>query len=236
MLSPRQAFISGTHVTSVGVYFNQALLAVRLAKSENEMVQAQATAWMKHLRKVGERFTEMVGRATRIALDNGMNDAFAPTSPSDYLEWANLLNDFCSSKLETDSFRHALYLYGYCIGEALTTLAVLCTCADFQRKLNIPLNDEIAEGVESLHDTFARWEKVSKAIGSNKKYRMFNREWRRLNNLHLSIIENDLQDFETTSLDEATPKLRDLSDQLTNAERDLLELLPGEGATEKTIF
>ena len=147
------------------------------------------------LKKVGERFTEMVGRATRIALSNGMNNMFAPTSPSDYLEWANQLNDFCASQLETDRFRHALYLYGYCIGEALTTLAVLCTCADFQRKLNIPLDDEITEGLEALHDTFVRWEKIAKYIGRNKKYRMFNREWRRLNTIQLSIIENDLQDF-----------------------------------------
>ena len=88
----QEAFLVGCHVTSTGIYFNQAVLAVDLSNHPEEDLQQQSTFWIEHLKEIGPNFAQIIQVSNYIATQSEISKISSPTTPEEYPLWANNLH------------------------------------------------------------------------------------------------------------------------------------------------
>ena len=247
MTTLQEAFLVGCHITSTGIYFNQAVLAVDLGNHPDEEVQQQATFWIEHLKDIGPNFAQIIQITNYIANQAGMSEISSPTVPEEYPDWANQLHEGFMMSFGEEDIERYLYLYGFAMGEVMTSISVLCATMDFSLRYNIPYEDQILSNLKEIPDLLTRWNQIAEVLAQLDPLRTF---WRRcvevqaelaeilrfdLQNCHLNP-DNKLptRDDAISPLEIASPKLRSLADKLGLIEKELSDILPSgiEGTDE----
>ena len=81
----QEAFLVGCHVTSTGIYFNQAVLAVDLSNHPEEDLQQQSTFWIEHLKEIGPNFAQIIQVSNYIATQSEISEISSPTTQKNIL-------------------------------------------------------------------------------------------------------------------------------------------------------
>jgi hypothetical protein len=229
MSSLRKAFIGGSHLTSIGVYFNQAILAVDLGKHPDEVVREQAEAWVEHLGGLGTTFANIIADTQEItaALDIAV-EAKPPRLSGEYLEWANEIHTGFMEKFGSDDLERYLYLYGHGIGEMLTLISVLCCLMDFQSQYSVDFEDQLKQNLDELPEAMDRWNSVSEVLGHIEQLRPFWRQCAQVRTSILEVLKFELDEPSQADLSQASDSLRKIADRLGEIEAELAEILKDE--------
>ncbi|MBM75921.1 MAG: hypothetical protein CMK59_11020 [Proteobacteria bacterium] len=216
----QEAFLVGSHITSAGIYFNQAVLAFDLSGHPEDSIREQADAWMTHLKEIGPTFAEIIQSANVISERFQVTPPQAPSLPEEYPEWANQLHQDLLNTWGEDDLERYLYLYGFILGELMTTLSVLCSSMDFQRSFAIPYHKQLQSNLTELNQILNRLNDIANVLAQIEPLRPF---WREFKKIQTDIIE--IQSFDSQNLQEK------LSEELSKIEEHE-EKLSSEDNTE----
>ena len=193
----QEAFLVGSHITSAGIYFNQAVLAFDLSSHPEESIREQADAWMEHLKEIGPTFADIIQAANIISERFDIAPPDAPSVPEEYPDWANRLHQDLLSKWGEDDLERYLYLYGFILGELMTTLSVLCSSMDFQRSFAIPYHKQLQSNLAELSQILNRLNDIANVLAQLQALRPF---WKEFKKIQTDIIE--IQSFDSQNLQE----------------------------------
>ena len=193
----QEAFLVGSHITSAGIYFNQAVLAFDLSGHPEDSIREQADAWMEHLKEIGPTFAEIIQAANIISERFGVVPPEAPSLPEEYPDWANKMHQELLSKWGEDDLERYLYLYGFILGELMTTLSVLCSSMDFQRSFAIPYHRQLQTNLAELTQIINRLNEIANVLAQLQALRPF---WKEFKKIQTDIIE--IQSFDSQNLQE----------------------------------
>ena len=244
MTTLQESFLVGCHVTSTGIYFNQAVLAVDLSNHPEEEIKQQSTFWIEHLKEIGPNFAQLIQITNYIAKKSGLTDISSPSEPEEYPKWANDLHEGFMKRFEEEDIERYLYLYGFAMGEIMTSVSVLCATMDFKRSYGVPYDDQIIANLQDLPDVLSRWNQIAEVLAQMDPLRLF---WRRCVEIQAELAEILRFDLQNCHLEEdallptrddgispleiASPKFRSLADKLGEMEKELANILPSENPT-----
>ena len=237
----QEAFLVGCHVTSTGIYFNQAVLAVDLSNHPEEDLQQQSTFWIEHLKEIGPNFAQIIQVSNYIATQSEISEISSPTTPEEYPLWANNLHKGFMEHFGEEDIERYLYLYGFAMGEVMTNVSVLCATMDFKIRYNVDYDEQILSNLKEIPDLLTRWNQIAEVLAQMEPLRLF---WRRCVEIQAELAEILRFDLKNYHLEEeptiptrddnispfsvASPKLRSLADKLGSIEKELSMLLPSE--------
>ena len=138
------AFSIGHKITGIGMYFNQAKMVRTLHSFSNNEIQQLELDWIEHLKKISEVFAKTVLELNETLTNMGKETQEAPPrSPEEYLVWANGNHQWFMNHLPEKTVIRAIYLYGFAVGEMMSTLTT-CSCAlDISIQMDIPMNEQL---------------------------------------------------------------------------------------------
>ncbi len=191
----QESFLVGSHITSAGIYFNQAVLAFDLSGHPNDTIREQADAWMEHLKEIGPTFAEIIQAANVISEQFGVTAETTPTLPEEYPEWANQLHQGLLEQWGEEELERYLYLYGFILGELMTALSVICSSMDFQRTFAIPYHKQLKSNLSELPDILKRWGDIANVLAQLEDLRPFWRESVQIQTEIAEIIRFDSQNL-----------------------------------------
>ena len=239
MTTLQVSFLVGCHITSTGIYFNQAVLAVDLSNHPEEDLRQQSTFWIEHLKEIGPNFAQIIQITNYIATQSNMSELTSPTVPEEYPEWANELHQGFMEHFGEEDIERYLYLYGFAMGEVMTNVSVLCATMDFKLRYDVSYDDQILSNLKEIPDLLTRWNQIAEVLGQMDPLRLF---WRRCVEIQAELAEIlrfDLQNYHLDSepilptrddgispLAIASPKFRSLADKLGTIEKELSDILP----------
>ena len=226
MITLPRIFATGYQITAVGIYFNQVRLAERLKYYQSEDLKEILGTWVDHLKKISESFAVSVLETNRFLKLTGYKEPSLPQLPSQYNEWVKETHDWMIKLLPEDKLPRALYLYGFCIGEVMTILAMVTCVLDFQTTYNLSFDQLLVQSQNNLKIVQQRWGSIAKALGKVEDLQPFLVEYLKADSHVQTLFVIDINTLTKAEKLEHSTKLRNHIDFLENLMIKLQELLP----------
>jgi hypothetical protein len=219
-------FTTGHKLTGIGMYFNQAKLVRILHPFAHEQIHEMELDWINHLKKISKTFAQAVLDLNETITQLGKEtQATPPRTPEEYLVWANENHKWLMNQLPKERAARALYLYGFSVGEMMSTLT-LCSCAlDISAQYAIPLDELLENGRQRGLETLKRWDSLARTFGEVEVFRFLRTHFLALSSPTESIL---LEHFSNLSKEEKNDKarmIRDKIDQIGTLEEECLQRL-----------
>ena len=217
-------FTTGHKLTGIGMYFNQAKLVRMLHPFAHEKIHETELDWINHLKKISKTFAQAVLELNETLTQMGKEkQETPPRTPEEYLVWANETHKWLMNQLPQERASRAIYLYGFSVGEMMSTLT-LCSCAlDISAQYDIPLDELLENGRLRGLETRKRWEVLARKFGDIEVFRFLRTQFLTLSSPTEAIL---LQCFSEMSKEEKNNKarmIRDKIDQLGTLEIECLK-------------
>jgi len=159
-------FTIGHKLTGIGMYFNQARLIQYLQPFAHEKIQQTELDWINHLKGISSFFAQAVLSTNETLLHLGKEEQETPPkTPEEYIQWANNNHLWLMNTLPKDKLGRAIYLYGFALGEMMSTLTTYSCILDLDSRLQIPLTEEIHNNQKIGLALLERWELLARTLG-----------------------------------------------------------------------
>ena len=159
-------FTIGHKLTGIGMYFNQARLIHYLQPFAHEKIQQTELDWINHLKGISSFFAQAVLSTNDTLKNLGKGEQEPPPkTPEEYIQWANNNHQWLMNTLPKDKLGRAIYLYGFALGEMMSTLTTYSCILDLDARLQIPLSEEIKNNQKIGLALLERWELLARKLG-----------------------------------------------------------------------
>lgn len=157
-------FSIGHKLTGIGMYFNQAKLIRQLHPFAREDIQELQLSWVEHLKKISSTFAHAVIEINEILGEMGKEFTNAPPqSPEEFIVWANENHQWLMMQLPEERASRAIYLYGFALGEMMSTLSLSACVLDITAQYEIPMEDQLNNNRTVVLELLKRWETLARA-------------------------------------------------------------------------
>ena len=218
----------GHKLTGIGMYFNQAKLIRELLPFPKEEIHQLQLDWVDHLKKISKTFAQAVIDVNDLLAAMGkVERARPPQSPEDFVLWANENHQWLMKKLPEERASRAIYLYGFAMGEMMSTLS-LCACTlDIAAQYDIPLEEQLDNSRNITLELLKRWDTLARGCAQIEEFSFLGSEFLQISSPIEAIFFASLVEKTSLQKSETAKLIRERIDQLGNMETNCLDALKG---------
>ena len=165
-----ESFLVGHHLSYIGSYFEQVLLAERLATQNDETCQQHSMQMIEKLKTIGPNFSHRIRFVQQQVTHLQITPPKAPTIPPEYKNWLTTIHPQIVANYTEESVEGWLFVLGNALGELRCSLIVLLLSLDFQAQLNLDCSKtiqmmpkRIRESCEKTQNAVAFLQKIQSA-------------------------------------------------------------------------
>ena len=156
-------FSIGHKLTGIGMYFNQARLLRQLQPYAREDIQELQLSWIEHLKKISPTFATAVLETNEALETMGKSTVSEPPqSPDDFVVWANENHQWLMTQLPEERVSRAIYLYGFALGEMMSTLSLSACVLDITAQYEIPMTEQLQNNRTIVLELLKRWNTLAR--------------------------------------------------------------------------
>ena len=142
VISEKEAFKTGHNLGYTAVYFDQVLLAAKLASSKDEEPKKHAQNMIENLQRVGGNFAQRLQFIHSTAEKANFPARPLPTIPTEFHPWVQTMHlSFLEFWPATDPVG-CLFVIGHAIGEIRNALIIGNLSIDFEENLKMELQSQ----------------------------------------------------------------------------------------------
>lgn len=161
LLGELESFLLGHHLSYTSCYFEQVLLAERLALQNEEPCQKHSKEMIEKLKAIGPNFSLRIRFVQNQVQRLNIPMIDAPSIPPHYQKWISTLHPQIVQFYPEESIEGWLFVLGNAFGELRCGLIVLLLSLDFQTQLGLNCSKTIQVMPKRLQDSC---EKAAQAI------------------------------------------------------------------------
>ena len=137
-----------------------------------------------------------------------------PQTPEEYLTWANGNHQWFMQHLPEKTVARAIYLYGFAVGEMMSTLTT-CSCAlDITIQQDISMNEQLAHNQKIVIALLERWEILARKLGEIEPLSFLRSHFLSIASPIEAIVIDGFENLNTEEQIEKKQKIRQKIDQL----------------------
>ena len=160
LISKKQAFTAGHNLSYCAVYFDQVLLAAKLANSNSEGAKQHSQQMIASLQRVGNNFAKRLQSIEQCAQVANLSTCKTPTLPPEFYPWVDLRHgEFLHFWPALDP-RGSLFVIGHAIGELRNGLIIANLTMDFTRNLQLDFTKQQSRLPKRITDSLMRFERA----------------------------------------------------------------------------
>ena len=159
-ISEQQAFLTGHNLSYSAVYFDQVLLAARLANEKSDDATVHANKMIHSLQQVGANFAHRLQQVEHTAKAANLPTRKIPTLPPEFYPWANARHKDLLDFWPATNSAGCLFVVGHALGELRNGLIISNLTMDFAKNLQLDFSKQQAELPSRLHDSLKRFEQA----------------------------------------------------------------------------
>ncbi|MAA78140.1 MAG: hypothetical protein CL916_02685 [Deltaproteobacteria bacterium] len=219
-------FSIGHKITGIGMYFNQSKMVRVLHSYPHEGIQKMELDWIDHLKRISEVFAKAVLELNQILDNMGKETAETPPqTPEEYLVWANGNHQWFMNHLPNKTIARAIYLYGFAVGEMMSTLTT-CSCAlDISIQQDISMSEQLVHNQKIIIALLERWEILARRLGEIEPLSFLRRHFLSIASPIEAIVIDGFEHLSKEEQIEKKKKIRQKIDQLGILEEECRALL-----------
>ena len=163
LISKSQAFITGHNLSYCAVYFDQVLLAARLANS-SEQAKEHADKMIASLQRVGANFAARLQTVEATAKAANLTARNLPALPPEFYQWAQLRHTELLQFWPATDVGGCLFVIGHALGELRNGLIIANLTMDFTRNLQMDFSAQQQSVPLRLQEALIRYERALQII------------------------------------------------------------------------
>lgn len=156
-ISQKDAFQAGHNLSYSAVYFDQVLLAAKLANVKTENATRHANKMIESLQKVGPNFAKRLQQVERVSKLANFSERQIPALPPEFYPWANIRHQEYLELWPATNNTGCLFVIGHALGEFRNGLIIANLTMDFGKHLNIDLSSQMNAVPKRLLDADTRF-------------------------------------------------------------------------------
>ena len=165
-ISQQQAFIAGHNLSYCAVYFDQVMLAARLANAKENKAIAHANHMIESLKRVGANFAGRLQQIEQTAKSANLSERSIPALPPEFYPWANMRHQEFLEFWPAANPAGCLFVVGHSLGELRNGLIISNLTMDFAKNLQLDFSAQQEELPSRLHDSLKRFEQAIQILES----------------------------------------------------------------------
>ena len=224
-MHPRESFMAGHNLSYCVTYFDQVLMASRLADSDNEIAKDHSGKMVEQLQKVAPHFVARLRHVQKIAHDHGLDVGKLPAVPKDYRRWAPLVFEKFTSTWSVDDTDGWFFILGHALGELRSGIIIVSMSIDFHQNLELSFQNSISAFMETFPTMVENWENAILRLLNTPFGHNFLEKYQALSPAFDAIHQIKHLPVEQTA-ETLLPVLRHLSAQLARIELNEASGLP----------
>ena len=159
-ISEQQAFLTGHNLSYCAVYFDQVMLAARLANAQNPSATTHANNMIASLKRVGANFVHRLQQVERTAQVANLSQQSIPTLPPEFYPWADTRHKEFLDFWPATNPAGCLFVVGHAIGELRNGLIITNLTIDFAKNLQLDFSAQQASLPKRLQDSLKRFDQA----------------------------------------------------------------------------
>ena len=159
-ISEQQAFLTGHNLSYSAVYFDQVLLAARLANEKSDGATIHANKMIDSLQHVGANFAHRLQQVERTAKAANLSARQPPTLPPEFYPWADARHKEFLDFWPATNPAGCLFVAGHALGELRNGLIISNLTMDFAKNLQLDFSAQQASLPKRLRDSLKRFEQA----------------------------------------------------------------------------
>ena len=165
-ISPQQAFTAGHNLSYSAVYFDQVMLAARLANAKDSKATAHANRMIDSLKQVGGNFARRLQQVEHVAKSANFSQRTIPALPPEFYRWANIRHqEFLEFWPATNSVG-CMFVIGHSLGEMRNGLIIANLTMDFAKNLQLDFTSQQASIPNRLLEAVKRFDQAIQILES----------------------------------------------------------------------
>ena len=159
VISPKQAFSTGHNISYSAVYFDQVMLAAKLANTQNTSAKEHANRMIDSLKQVGPNFALRLQMVERTAKDATLPVRSIPALPPEFYPWAAARHQEFLEFWSATNDAGCLFVIGHALGELRNGLIIANLTMDFSKNLELDFTAQQSTIPKRLQDALTRFER-----------------------------------------------------------------------------
>ena len=165
-ISEQQAFLTGHNLSYSAVYFDQVLLAARLANEKKDHATLHANKMIDSLQHVGANFAHRLQQVEGTAKAANLPVRQLPTLPPEFYPWANARHKEFLDFWPATNPAGCLFVIGHALGELRNGLIISNLTMDFAKNLQLDFSAQQASLPNRLRDSLKRFDQAIQILES----------------------------------------------------------------------
>ena len=160
LMHPREAFMAGHNLAYCVTYFDQVLMAARLAGSEDEDTLQHSHKMVEQLQRIAPHFVARLKHIKTIGSEHGIDLGELPAIPQDYRRWAPVAFERFTNTWHIEDEEGWIFLLGHAVGELRGAIIIASMSIDFHLNLELSFQSSIDGFIRAFPEMIERWEDV----------------------------------------------------------------------------
>lgn len=156
-ISDQQAFSTGHNLSYTAVYFDQVMLAAKLANAKNDLATMHANKMIESLQHVGPNFAQRLQQVERTAEAANLSVQKIPALPPEFYPWANVRHKELLDFWPATNPAGCLFVIGHALGELRNGLIICNLTMDFAKNLQLDFTAQQASIPKRLQESLNRF-------------------------------------------------------------------------------
>lgn len=228
VISQQQAFTAGHNLSYSAVYFDQVMLAARLANAKDDKATAHANRMIESLKQVGANFAHRLQQVEHTAKSANLSPRSIPALPPEFYSWANIRHQEFIEFWPAANPVGCIFVVGHALGEIRNGLIIANLTMDFAKNLQLDFTAQQATVPNRLLAALKRFGQalqILEALPNPTPALSLLRPF--LDGINVQIqTTTKLMTITGTGQDKAFALNHKLLQILGNAEQEISELLP----------
>ncbi|MGC6509855.1 MAG: hypothetical protein ACON4U_15630 [Myxococcota bacterium] len=224
-MHPREAFMAGHNLAYCVTYFDQVLMAARLASADDEEAQQHSQQMVEQLQNIAPHFVARLKHIGKIGAEHGIEIGELPSIPQEYRRWAPGVFERFVSTWQIEDQEGWLFLLGHAVGELRGSVIIASMSIDFQLHLDLSFQSSIDGFIRAFPEMVDRWENAILRLLNTPFGASFMPRYNALNPAFEAIQHAFRRAVEHTG-PALLPLLRQISAQLAQIEQQEAQDLP----------
>lgn len=165
-ISAHNAFTTGHNLSYSAVYFDQVMLAARLANAKEKKATIHANRMIESLKRVGANFAGRLQQVDNTAKSANFSQRSIPTLPPEFYPWANIRHQEFLEFWPATNPVGCLFVIGHALGELRNGLIISNLTMDFAKNLQLDFSVQQASLPKRLQDSLKRFDQAIQILES----------------------------------------------------------------------
>lgn len=159
-ISQKEAFLSGHNLSYSAVYFDQVLLAAKLANAKTESGTRHANNMIDSLKKVGPNFAHRLQHVEAMAKRANFSAQQIPALPPEFYPWVNVRHQEFLEFWPATNDTGCIFVIGHAVGELRNGLIIANLAMDFGKHLHMDFSNQLASIPKRLLESISRFDRA----------------------------------------------------------------------------